>query len=77
VHGIVGGGLCEEWKWEQSGVGSACMVLSLGCVQRRSLGCVKRQSGSSVTMRVKCYDLSARRRLSHSDRDWRIIMTCE
>jgi hypothetical protein len=76
VHGVVAGlcaasitGLREASKWEQSGVVCAWMVLSLGCVKRRS--------GSSVTMRVKCYDLSARRRLSHSDRDWRIIMTCE
>ena len=36
MDGVVGGGLCAEWKWEQSGVASACIV-----------GCVKSESGSS------------------------------
>jgi hypothetical protein len=35
VHGVVGG-LCEEWKCEQSVEVYACMVLSLGCVKSGS-----------------------------------------
>ena len=59
VHGVVAGGLCDEWKWEQqSGEVHACMVLSLGCVKSGSgssqayvgmvfsLGCVTSGSGS-------------------------------
>ena len=44
VHGVVGGGLCEERKWEQSSVVYACMVLSL-------VGCVMSGSGSSSQVR--------------------------
>ena len=59
MYGVVAG-LCEKWKWEQSGVVYEWMVLSVvGCVQSGSgssqawrpsaciVGCVKSESGSS------------------------------
>ena len=56
MHGFVGG-LCEEWKWKQSGVVSACMLdyvksgsgssQVVSACMVLSVGCVKSGGGSS------------------------------